>query len=40
LPCAPALRAGDVVIPEQWAYHSEAAYLNPTPDGKDGMKAL
>lgn len=31
----PALRVGDVVIPEKWAYHSEAAYFNPTPDGKD-----
>lgn len=30
----PALHVGDVVIPEQWAYHSEAAYLNP--DGNDG----
>jgi adenosylhomocysteine nucleosidase len=35
----PALRVGDVVIPEKWAYHSEAAYFNPTPDGKDWMKA-
>jgi adenosylhomocysteine nucleosidase len=35
----PALRVGDVVIPEKWAYHSEAAYFNPTPDGKDWVKA-
>jgi adenosylhomocysteine nucleosidase len=30
----PALEVGDVVIPETWAYHSEAAYLNE--DGKGG----
>jgi len=30
----PALHLGDVVIPERWAYHSEAAYLNE--DGKGG----
>jgi adenosylhomocysteine nucleosidase len=30
----PALKIGDVVIPERWAYHSEAAYLND--DGKGG----
>ena len=30
----PALHVGDVVIPERWAYHSEAAYLNE--DGKGG----
>ena len=30
----PALEVGDVVIPEAWAYHSEAAYLNE--DGKGG----
>ena len=30
----PALRIGDVVIPERWAYHDEAAYLNE--DGKGG----
>lgn len=30
----PALEVGDVVIPEKWAYHSEAAYLND--DGKGG----
>lgn len=27
----PALQVGDVVIPERWAYHSEAAYLNEDP---------
>lgn len=30
----PSLEVGDVVIPEKWAYHSEAAYLNE--DGKGG----
>jgi adenosylhomocysteine nucleosidase len=30
----PALEVGDVVIPERWAYHSEAAYLNE--DGHGG----
>lgn len=30
----PALDVGDIVIPEQWAYHGEAAYLNE--DGKGG----
>lgn len=30
----PSLHVGDVVIPERWAYHSEAAYLNE--DGKGG----
>ncbi|MES2693492.1 MAG: 5'-methylthioadenosine/S-adenosylhomocysteine nucleosidase [Verrucomicrobiota bacterium] len=30
----PALKIGDVVIPEKWAYHSEAAYLNE--DGQGG----
>ncbi len=30
----PALHVGDVVIPDQWAYHCEAAYFNP--DGKGG----
>ncbi|MEY4487878.1 MAG: hypothetical protein RIQ79_386 [Verrucomicrobiota bacterium] len=30
----PALHVGDVVVPERWAYHSEAAYFNP--DGKGG----
>lgn len=28
----PALEVGDVVIPERWAYHDEAAYLNEDPD--------
>jgi len=32
----PALRVGDVVIPEQWAYHAEAAYLNE--DGHGGYE--
>lgn len=35
----PALHVGDVVIPEKWAYHCEAAYFNPTPDGKGWVKA-
>lgn len=35
----PDLHVGDVVIPEQWAYHSEAAYFNPTPDGQGWIKA-
>lgn len=35
----PALHVGDVVIPERWAYHCEAAYFNPTPDGKGWIKA-
>lgn len=35
----PSLRVGDVVIPENWAYHCEAAYFNPTPDGKGWVKA-
>lgn len=30
----PALEVGDVVIPERWAYHNEAAYFNE--DGKGG----
>jgi adenosylhomocysteine nucleosidase len=30
----PALHVGDVVVPERWAYHAEAAYLNE--DGKGG----
>lgn len=30
----PSLHVGDVVIPETWAYHGEAAYLNE--DGKGG----
>lgn len=29
----PSRSAGDVVIPERWIHHSEAAYLNPRPDG-------
>lgn len=28
----PSLDVGDVVIPEQWAYHDEAAYLNEDPE--------
>ncbi|WP_221031155.1 5'-methylthioadenosine/S-adenosylhomocysteine nucleosidase [Actomonas aquatica] len=28
----PSLNVGDVVIPERWAYHDEAAYLNEDPD--------
>ena len=35
----PALHVGDVVIPEKWAYHCEAAYFNPTADGSGWMKA-
>lgn len=35
----PTLHVGDVVIPEKWAYHCEAAYFNPTPDGKGWVKA-
>ncbi len=27
----PSLDVGDIVIPEQWAYHDEAAYLNEDP---------
>ncbi len=30
----PSLEVGDIVIPERWAYHSEAAYLNE--DGHGG----
>lgn len=30
----PSLHVGDVVVPDRWAYHSEAAYLND--DGKGG----
>lgn len=33
----PELHIGDVVVPERWAYHSEAAYLNE--DGKGGYVA-
>jgi len=29
----PALESGDVVIPENWANHNEAAYLNPGSGG-------
>lgn len=28
----PALEVGDVVIPEKWAYHDEAAYFNEDPE--------
>ena len=28
----PSLDVGDIVIPDQWAYHDEAAYLNEDPD--------
>ncbi len=31
----PSLNVGDVVIPDNWAYHGEAAYLND--DGKGGF---
>lgn len=34
----PSLEVGDVVIPERWAYHSEAAYLNE--DGRGGYVPL
>ena len=30
----PAFHPGDVVVPAQWAYHSEAAYFNETAPGK------
>ncbi len=30
----PALKIGDVVIPERWAYHSEALYLNENSKGE------
>ncbi len=30
----PSHGVGDVVIPERWAVHAEAAYFNPQPDGK------
>lgn len=30
----PDLHVGDVVIPDQWHHHSEAAYFNPAPDGR------
>ena len=29
----PDLKVGDVVIPERWAYHCEAAYFNPDDKG-------
>ncbi len=29
----PAHHIGDVVVPDKWFHHSEAAYLNPKPDG-------
>ncbi len=32
----PSLDVGDVVIPERWAYHDEAAYLNEDP-GRPGQ---
>ena len=28
----PSLDVGDIVIPDQWAYHDEAAYLNEDPE--------
>ena len=30
----PELKPGDVVVPAQWSYHSEAAYFNETAPGK------
>lgn len=30
----PGLQVGDVVVPDQWHHHSEAAYFNPRPDGR------
>jgi len=35
----PSLRIGDVVVPERWAYHCEAAYFNPKPDGPGWVTA-
>jgi len=35
----PSLHVGDVVIPEKWAYHCEAAYFNPAPDGRSWLPA-
>lgn len=35
----PSLDVGDVVIPEKWAYHCEAAYFNPAPDGSGWLPA-
>lgn len=29
----PALKPGDVVVPERWYYHDESVYVNPQPDG-------
>ncbi len=29
----PQRHIGDIVVPEKWYHHSEAAYLNPKPDG-------
>jgi adenosylhomocysteine nucleosidase len=34
----PAHHIGDVVVPEKWFHHSEAAYLNPRPDGTGYVK--
>lgn len=34
----PAHRIGDVVIADKWFHHSEAAYLNPKPDGSGYVK--
>lgn len=33
----PSHGVGDVVVPERWAHHSEAAYFNPNPTG-DGYR--
>lgn len=30
----PSREAGDVVVPEAWAHHNEAAYVNPIPGGQ------
>ncbi len=35
----PSLRIGDVVVPERWAYHCEAAYFNPKPEGAGWVTA-
>ncbi len=35
----PTLHVGDVVIPEKWAYHSEAAYFNRSASGDTWTKA-
>ncbi|HRI16866.1 MAG TPA: 5'-methylthioadenosine/S-adenosylhomocysteine nucleosidase [Verrucomicrobiota bacterium] len=29
----PVRQSGEVVIPDRWTYHTEAAYRNPTPNG-------